>query len=432
MEKETEDLLVKSQWLVQEIKKLKGYSEYLKAYVYSSKKRDILFKISAPIDREKETSKILNLFVDMIVPMSQGILQRTRIYLELLKKQGVIKQDKRHKEAVKYTYNAIAEEEILVKAVIGIKELVIQLKDENITYKKMKSISDDLKKYFDQWDKAASEVESYIAYFEGCYRIERYITQNGDELEKYNLYYPQRMQYLKTGDIFISFKTMKYLKIYEGIKFSELKVKDPSSKVNAFVARTSEAVSLRISDWIHRFTDSQVTHVALYIQTDPKNPESGKLFHSYGGSFGFRELDMSLGTLWIVLRPKLNSDQRMKLFSILREKYTENVRMTFSSFIGVFVSGMLSNFVNFFSRKHVHINNVMANAKAKAFCSQFLNQVFKEAGFYLTPKSKYSGMVFPSDVAASKDVEFVGVLFDASTQESKEMILSEFAQGVRV
>ena len=65
------------------------------------------------------------------------------------------------------------------------------------------------------------------------------------------------------------------------------------------------------------------------------------------------------------------------------------------------------------------------------FCSEVINVLFQKVGFTLTPKMDRSGMVYPADILASPNIEYLGLMFSPG-ELTKEKIMKELIKGARI
>jgi hypothetical protein len=115
--------------------------------------------------------------------------------------------------------------------------------------------------------------------------------------------------------------------------------------------------------------------------------------HMEQGSAGVHLRDFKIlpGEILIVLRPRIGHFQ----IKLLLKKIVECVKVK---------SG------------YALVPNFIKTRRSKYFCSELVNQAFREAGIFLTPKSQYSGIVFPSDIIVSPYLDFIGLIFKDSVK----------------
>jgi hypothetical protein len=204
---------------------------------------------------------------------------------------------------------------------------------------------------------------------------------------------------LVTGDLLLSFKTNEFLK------------------------------NVIISKKIAKVTGSHVTHILVAVKlpmSDPRVIDSDRAF----GGVTLRDLNIRKGEVLLVLRPRLNSTQRVELLKHLKYHVQNRTTYPVPKMIGVWPSTILSSFAGLFTGRYHHVQNVLAIRNAGFFCSEFLDNAFKQAGFMLTPKSRYSEMVAPADIAASPNVEYIGLLFNPS--EDSRKIIEKDMEGMKL
>jgi hypothetical protein len=368
--------------------------------------RKALFDVSAPVDREAVVAYLLPL-LEHFMEFTQKSIPELKGYIEIFEKEDWLLQVKHEKKIIAYSYNALDELQKIRASILSISSIISVLGKDPVTIP-LKDAHSKLKHECGKVKVCFEDFINYISYFLGEYRLEYYLNIPPSELSQHNLFTKVRWNEMKSGDIFVSFKTTRYLK--------------------------EEAVSRRIA----LFTGSQVTHVALFVRIPRGNmKESGDsdeyLVHSLGkGYYGLVPLCIDAGVVYIVLRPNISDDQRMRLWRVVREKVKEKVPFSTKKVIGVGITLILEWFLNLFSKRRRSIRNVFENSREGMFCSEFLNEVFRQVGFHLTPKSRHSAMVFPSDIAASPHVKFIGVAYDAAYVQEGTFNPEEAVAGVRI
>ncbi len=97
---------------------------------------------------------------------------------------------------------------------------------------------------------------------------------------------------------------------------------------------------------------------------------------------------------------------------------------------GLLPTMVLTSLTSIFSGGYKQIPNFMGERKSEFFCSEFVNQVFLEAGVMLTPKSRYGSTVSPPDIATSPYLKFIGLVFKDS--ERTEEIVTRYFKKKKV
>jgi hypothetical protein len=399
------DLAARNSAMIEELKVLKDSVERFEAYMFSSKVRHILFGVSAPIDREKLVPQLSDLIRSKILPVAKKFDVDLGQFLVILKSNKVFSQEKHQRNTIAYAGNALDKSKRVMKYIQDIDALVQLLKQDPVP-KPLKGLFHQLKDIFGSVRSDIDDVNTDNSYFEGALRIERHVARNEEWLWSNNLFSGSNWSKMKSGDIWMSFKTKSYLK---GEMDSRL---------------------------ISRFTDSQVTHVALFMidSTGKQCLVHSTLIPHTKKMTPYKIFPASIvpGVMYIVLRPKLTDDQRIQLWSAVRKKVEQKIKFSVKKPFGVALSLILSWLVRMFTARNVSFGNPFKGARNEMFCSEFIDEVFKDAGFLLTPKSRVSNMVFPSDIAASGNVDFVGVAFDPRPIREKRISMAELIEGARI
>lgn len=379
-------------------------AERIFAYAFSSKIRAVIFQPSAqlpkrpPADKGKVLAKILAKVIALEI-LSAELKQKTDKFRQKLVPEDFLLQRRYYREAEANLYRALHQIKKIRKRLGKIKRRFIALQ-ANPGPGQMRRGARKIRRNFSALLRILNENANYLGDFQGRYRIESYLRQSYEDILQANILSGgEGWRKLKSGDIWLSFKTISYLKKW------------------------------KISQGIALFTGSQITHAALFYYDRNKEPT---LIHSFGG--GYYRADapkVAEGAVYIVLRPRMPADQRIRLWKAVREKIKMKTRFSKLKTVGVIPTLLISKTVGLFTRRSVLIGNIADTTSTRMFCSEFLNEVFKEAGFYLTPKSRYSSMVFPSDIIASPNVDYIGLLFN-DDKKTKEKIMEELIEGVRI
>ncbi len=378
---------------------LKTRIERLQGYIFSSKIRPILFKDSFA---ESKSDTVLRIQVEIrtIINLNEQLTSKTSLFLGKIRQQNLFSQQRHSHQTIAYMYNALHHQRKIQSILQDLEKSLLALRT-TVSPAQMQAIARELRRLFSNLERLSAENQNYLQDFQGRYRIERHLRQTYEGLLEQNILKKTNgWKYLQNGDIWVSFKTASYLK------------------------------KEYLSRWIARINGSQVTHVALFLhdaQGYPAVIQSNK-----GMMAGMKRLEgLVEGQVYIILRPKLSSGQRIQLWRVVREMIQQKIWYSKAKIIAVIPSLLLSKAVNAFSRRSIPTGNILNSVTANMFCSEFLNEVFKRIGFYLTPKSKYSSMVLPADIIASSEVEYVGLLF-ADDKYTKEKIMRELVEGVRI
>ena len=385
------DLVQTSKRLTEENDSLENFMKRLEAYMFSLKIRPLIFGYKFGKEREQIISdlilKLRNIF-DNLKKFSSGI----EIYYKEIKHSNKFIQKKHFRLAKKFVYNALGNITLIERSV---KKIIRELELIKNNQKENQSIFHSIRKEFSSILKLFNENKVLLSDIQGRLQVENNLVSEYKELKRYLI----DKSALNTGDILISFKSKDYLK-------------------NVLISRT-----------ISRVTGSQVTHVMLVAKVSPFNI---KIIDSHGATGGvhLREFEIVPGEVFIVLRPRISHHQRGLLLSRIREYVKNKTGYSRYKLKGVLPTLLIGKMINLFSLGYKHIPNIVAVKRAEFFCSEFINQIFKEVGILLSPKSKYSDMVFPSDVVVSPFVDYIGLIFEYS--ERSEEIITRHLSDVKI
>lgn len=191
---------------------------------------------------------------------------------------------------------------------------------------------------------------------------------------------------LKKGDVLLSYKTNGYLKKH-------------------------------ILSWLISIAqESRITHV---LMVSYKKDEVLKTIAASGDTerITIEDLKLKEGELFLVFRPKLSSIKRNKLSTIInkfnkeiledkdRYKFAE-AKVWYAVLVGFFYSRLV-----ILTKRNFILPNLI-HEKSKYFCSELIDEIFKDIGIYLTPRSEYGGIVGPSEFFFSPYLEFKGIIYN--------------------
>ena len=384
----------KSQLLVRENEFYLIFVRRLYAYVFSPKIRSTIFGYKYGNERKEQIKLIVGRATEFI-EKENHFVHEVDNYVRLVERSKLFVQERKFNLAKRFAHQAYITTKKVIKVAENIRENVgkqDKFPDKKTNEKRFHLVRDDFKKVVGLLE----ENNVYLADLQGRVQIESNLVSEYKELEDVSL----DKSKLDTGDLLLSFKSKKFLK------------------------------NVQLSRGIARMTGSQVTHVAVVIKppySEPRMIDS----HRYYGGVSMRHLEIKPGEVLIVLRPRMDHDQRARLLHVLREHVHKNTGYSKSKFTGVVPSMLIGGISNVFTLGYTHVPNILGARRARFFCSEFVDHAYKEAGIFLTPKSKHSDMVFPSDITASPFADYVGLIFDKS-KESKEKIESYLEKDVKI
>jgi len=387
------DLLQTSKKLSEENKALEDFTRRLEAYIFSSKIRPLVFGYKFGDERKK-------VLFDLIQRLNNAKNNITKLrtdidgYYGRIKHSNIFMQKKHFRLAKRFVYNALTNTTYIERS---IKRIIKDLDSIKIAKNpnENQGLFHSIKKEFNSVLKYFNENHVLLSDIQGRLQIQEKIVMRYSGLKKHLI----DQSDLKTGDILISFKSKDYLK-------------------NVLISRT-----------ISRITSSQVTHVLLAIKISQfkiKIVDS----HQATGGVRLREFEIFPGEVFIVLRPRMSHHQRAMLLNRIRGYVKNKTGYSKSKLMGALPTFLIIKFINMFSSGYKHIPNILALKSAEFFCSEFINQIFKEVGILLTPKSKYSSMVYPSDIVVSPFVDYIGLIFEDS--ERSEKIIARHLSDIKI
>jgi hypothetical protein len=389
-------LLADNQFVVFSSEQLKNRVVRLGMYLFSPLCRQILFKFSPVKDREHKLADIKEK-LDGARIIAEINLEKAQEFEKRLENLS-LSLPSHKKITLSYLHNALDNLKKILQEIKEIYPLLNRLK-VNLDPTENQEIFHKLKELFTQIVVKIDENHAFLSDFQGRVRIEEYLHQSYEQIVQANLLHGGKGYLrLKNGDIFVSFKTLNFLK------------------------------QKGVSKWVFRVTKSQVTHVGVFLFG--KNMVPMLIHAKHSTLYKLLPLELKSGEVFVVLRPRMNDDQRSNLWSILRRKISEEIKFSVPKLAGVIPSLVFNRVVNLFTKRYVETGNMMSSLKDQKFCSEFLSEAFREAGFPLTPKVK-GAMIFPSDIFASPYVDYVGLLFNED-EFTQEKVMEELMQGVKL
>lgn len=188
---------------------------------------------------------------------------------------------------------------------------------------------------------------------------------------------------LKKGDIILSYKTPEFLK-------------------NNFISRMICIVQ-----------DSPITHSSVVSR---KIERKWKMLSSSGFDNSSKEIDIDKkeGEELFVFRPKLKREER-RMLEISTDEWTKilaengNMKFSYKKFWLAIIIGIVYRITNDLARRTIIFKNPFTSENSY-FCSELVNQIYLDAGIYLTIKSEYSSTIGPVDISSSPYLNCIGVL----------------------
>lgn len=199
---------------------------------------------------------------------------------------------------------------------------------------------------------------------------------------------------LKKGDILLSYKTNNHLKTH-------------------FLSRL-------ISIAEH----NQITHSAMLYSATPHRI---RMLAANGneGKVDLFDLKQQEGEIWFVLRAKITPAQEKELCNVVDQwvkdirKYPKRYRFAeFKSWTATFIGLLYTEIILHFN-KIIMIPNIVRSHN-EFFCSEVVDNIFKEIGINLVLRSMHDSVVGPAEFFFSPHLEHVGMIYNQNEREELE------------
>jgi hypothetical protein len=387
------DLLETSKKLSAEATTIERNIESLASYIYSPKVRRIIFGYT-PGQAKQEGLLYLIQKSNNLYKNVDHLLQGIEEYYNKAEHANFLSQKKYRELAKRFLHNAIKENRLMKESVSRIIKSLTSMEIAKEP-KEHQVISHFIREELKLNLQYAREINVQVSDIQGRVQIEANLVNEDKDLKRYFI----NKNEIDTGDILFRFKAKGY--------FQE-----------TFISKIISAV-----------TSSQITHVLMAAKVSPSDVRFIDA-HMERGSAGVHLRDFKIlpGEILIVLRPRIKHSH----LKLLLKKMVECVKVKsgFSDLklAGVFISYLISKIINKFKSGYALVPNFIKTRKSKFFCSELVNQAFREAGILLTPKSQYSNIVFPSDIIVSPYLDFIGLISKDSLQ-SEAVINACFSQA---
>lgn len=167
-----------------------------------------------------------------------------------------------------------------------------------------------------------------------------------------------------------------------------------------------------ISFLVALIEQSHFTHSSI---VSSKEGDSIKVLNAsgYKGHFGNMELTCEEGEYQFVFRPVIKKKEKLLLMKSIRG-YVRRVSdkkqfFAYFKFFFALIEGFLYRFFQLIFQRIILIQNPFQR-RTRYFCSEVVNKIFLDAEIFLTPRSLYSSLVGPVEIALSPHLKFIGVL----------------------
>lgn len=162
--------------------------------------------------------------------------------------------------------------------------------------------------------------------------------------------------------------------------------------------------------------NSRITHTGIVSRVKDKQAVYISAAAS-GERVDLFNLSIEQGRFLLVLRPQLNKEKQeyleksLDLFHYKIENLVQfygfsEAKSWFATALGLFYTASM---VNLHWNMSINIDNPF-KSKNKVFCSELVDNLFKDIGVYLTPRSDKNSLASPAEIFYSPQLKFVGVL----------------------
>lgn len=210
-------------------------------------------------------------------------------------------------------------------------------------------------------------------------------------------------QTIKKGDVFLSYKTATYLQ------------KDILARLISIAASSSITHSLIA-------TESGATMKLLCSSPD-------------GNGINLSSLIPDRGEIYIVMRLKDTDTPHARLVEKSIDRWSERIESLYICKFAEFKSWVASaaGFLYTLSictlQRPIILQN-FAKKQQGLFCSEVIDNIFKEAGVLITPRSEYDALVGPAEFFHSPYLVLQGIIMNREDREIvKEELIQQFKLG---
>ncbi len=183
-----------------------------------------------------------------------------------------------------------------------------------------------------------------------------------------------------------------------------------------------------LSKIISLSTGSHITHALMGFNNDGSQTlASASAGESLG--LGTRNVSPEKGELFIIMRyiPSINGVPKENVVESMESLYNiESPKASFAEFKSwiALVLGSIYVITAILFERSVCLPNPI-KGESSLFCSEFVDDVFRRAGMYVSPRSEYTAVVSPVELFYSPLLEFKGIIFNP---EDRETFIKEFSK----
>lgn len=316
--------------------------------------------------------------VDSFIKFEQNLMaEKEEYYSHVQQGLTIFTEEEQLRLSLRFIYNSIQNSNGIVNSLTQVKEEFDALQ-KAANFQQIKERFNLIKREIERVLKLLKDDEVLLSDIKGRLRVE----QLQNEFNKFKKYLLDKSK-LETGDILLSLKSKKYFMTH----------------FLAFI--------------VSKFTSSQVTHAMICVKI---SQDDIRMVDSRTKPYFYRlhKLRFNPKEIVIVMRPKISYEQRALLLRSIRNFLEKKTRFSIKKLAGVFPGTLLTKWRNRHNKGYTQVPNITSDSDV--FCSEFVNEVFKDAGLLLTPKSGYSGMVFSADILRSPYLSYIGILVDESVK----------------
>jgi hypothetical protein len=369
------NLLETSKKLGEEATIIEKIIESLALYISASKVRHIIFGYTFDKSRKKAFLYLIQRLNNLYTKVD-NLLKCIEEYYNELEHSNCLSQKKYRRLAKRFVYNAIEKNRLMKENINRIIKYLTSIESAKEP-RELQEISHLIRNEFNLSLTYAKEINVLVSDIQGRVQIEENLVKEYKDLKRYLI----NKNEIDTGDVLFRYKIKGCFK--ENL----------------------------ISRIISMVTSSQITHVLLAAKVSPSDIKMIDA-HVEPGLAGVHLRDFKIlpGEILIVLRPRIDHSQIKLLFKKIAGYVKVKSGFSDLKLVGVFISYLISMIINKFKSGYALVPNFIGTRRSKLFCSELVNQAFREAGILLTPKSRYSNIVFPSDIIVSPYLDFIGLI----------------------
>jgi len=395
-----DDLVRESNSTKEENSQLIKYWERFSAYLLAPRIRKILSRKEQSLEKQKTFYTVIN-EGKKIKELTESFSNRVKKYYHAVIDAGGSFAQKRHlRLSEKFAANIVSNTKKILSAEEKSLDLIRELTNK-ISSKETQNRIRELRKVSKEITNRLEDNEVLIGDAVGRIQIESNLVHQYEDIRKYLI----DKSRIETGDILLSFKSKEF--------FGK----------TAWFRRVLPMITMAMEK-------SSITHAAVCAQMSGGLKFIDAMIDIGVNGVAIRDFEIRDGEVFVVLRSNINANQKIMLLGAMRKYIQEKSKYSVLKLAGLLPTMVLTSLTSIFSGGYKQIPNFMGERKSEFFCSEFVNQVFLEAGVMLTPKSRYGSTVSPPDIATSPYLKFIGLVFKDS--ERTEEIVTRYFKKKKV